>query len=124
MQAAMVGVVAEPFFSFLPHGDCFFARRKLPQVETLSVVPDLRSPSLDGGDEADPHDARGVVLPPLLVTGVFLVVDDPKVLDAIVESISVNVVDMPIWPLAIVHRPDDPVGEHLLPEDRPFEISV
>src|SRR5690625_805573 len=71
-----------------------------------------------------PLIAALVCLPGALVTRIFRVGRFSEVANAVVEPVIVYVINLILWPFAIVNRPDNSVGHIPTAENRPTPVSV
>src|SRR5699024_9274591 len=96
---------------------------KVPQVDSLAIMPDLSSPLVNPANPKDAYISAFVVrwnphIPKVLRFG-----NKPKVFWSVVSLIAVNVVYVTIWPLFMRHQPNDSMGKIFITHKAPREIA-
>ncbi len=109
----MIGV--KPIFDFggFPGGHSVFKRGKFSKLDALTYR-DIGHPSLLFFSEMDANMTAGVVLWSSLVFAIFKVWNNPKIANAIICAIAVDVVNLFVRRRAVVHRPDNSMRHQIL----------
>src|SRR5699024_5159556 len=123
LPSAVVGVIPAYHVRCPSSRHSFIKGGKVPQVDSLAIMPDLSSPLVNPANPKDAYISAFVVrwnphIPKVLRFG-----NKPKVFWSVVSLIAVNVVYVTIWPLFMRHQPNDSMGKIFITHKAPREIA-
>jgi hypothetical protein len=120
----MIWVISALLISCLSGLRRFAQTVETTQVFSGAVVADVGDPLLPRLIPADPHYAAIVVFLERHIPVVFSLTYASQVGNSVIQLITIDVVDVTVWPFAIVDRPNRPMCANIFIKDRSKTIPV